>query len=754
MSATVSRPPSAHQGPPNGNPYPNSNGPNSGPQDPRLNATHHDPGLSGLQHHVPTRPVFYVPGPPPPPPPPFLQYQWPMPFPYNPFSGFPGMGYGLVMPPFPPPPYMEGPAYILPQPHVQPIDYRRLLQPQVHASSAPFQNPNQVRRVRLPHTVPVRETVNSAVQTEPTHSAPGGGGDGSPLVKADSGHGTASNSPLSSSCNSQKQGSAKSDSYALTSREPKDSGSSTSTCTDGTAKQDFNIPHLTPTKTVHTTRVKAVENMKGHMDSAGQESVPPFRNGHSNMWSVSTSDSMVPVCSSSQQEDEIVKERRVSVPDILMSWGTGTPQTMLKKTRRDKEVSPNEPRLQSVYQHPAEPAANIHDAVHALATEARDSHYKLKLPLVLCELLSLSRGEHESRGVVGPEMQLLPYTDDSFPSPHRPQNVPEEEHENEEEEEEEEAFPHEDTAEPLPHPAVTSCQRQTRMNESIWSVESLSPYLPAQECLNQSVFEPEMITEMSEAENAHRHGLSVESLRERRQSCFISSDTVPMSDSWLIYNESAEKPGLSEMPETDHETADFKKTGPKQGPRTDPSEKDPPVSTAGSAPAPSEEHMDEKRSSEPEAKQSPNQVSLVVTEHREKSPCSPDGNETVLLNSVAGETLSASQSSHKHGDVVTVDVACGEEVLQPTNKPQCVPAADQSMVQEPLSKGHLVDCGIQCMTLKECVCSRDELQNRRHPLKCSDVKKANGGKADGFWKNQRRHNQWRGRGGNGKNQRY
>lgn len=60
---------------------------------------HHDPGLQSSgqhpgpstlpQHGVPPRPVFYMPAPPPPP---LLPYQWPLPFSFNSFPGFPGMG--------------------------------------------------------------------------------------------------------------------------------------------------------------------------------------------------------------------------------------------------------------------------------------------------------------------------------------------------------------------------------------------------------------------------------------------------------------------------------------------------------------------------------------------------------------------------------------------------------------------------------------------------------------------------------------
>lgn len=90
--AAVNRPPPAHPGPNGGNLHSHLNCgiPNPGQQDPGLHGTSQDPGPpSHPQHHVSTRPIFYIPAPPPPP---FLHYQWPMPFSYNPFAGFPGMG--------------------------------------------------------------------------------------------------------------------------------------------------------------------------------------------------------------------------------------------------------------------------------------------------------------------------------------------------------------------------------------------------------------------------------------------------------------------------------------------------------------------------------------------------------------------------------------------------------------------------------------------------------------------------------------
>lgn len=73
-------------GPNDGNLHscPNNSAPNCGQQDLGAQMTSQDTGPSSHpQQQFSTRPVFYVPAPPPPP---FLPFQWPMPFPYNPFG--------------------------------------------------------------------------------------------------------------------------------------------------------------------------------------------------------------------------------------------------------------------------------------------------------------------------------------------------------------------------------------------------------------------------------------------------------------------------------------------------------------------------------------------------------------------------------------------------------------------------------------------------------------------------------------------
>ncbi|XP_024858238.1 uncharacterized protein LOC108250181 [Kryptolebias marmoratus] len=195
MAATVNRPPAAYFRPVGGNPGSHSSGLTSSVQpDLGPHSIGQDLGFSSHLHQpVFVPPTLYTHAPPPPP---FLHYQWPMPFSFTPFSGYPNRSYGMVVPP---PPYLEAPAYILPHPHIQPVDYRRLLHPQV-----PAQNPNQTRRTRLPY-VPQREIVNSEVQTEPTQMNIGEYRVGWPPAVSDSGRGTGSNSSHSPGSSSPKQ---------------------------------------------------------------------------------------------------------------------------------------------------------------------------------------------------------------------------------------------------------------------------------------------------------------------------------------------------------------------------------------------------------------------------------------------------------------------------------------------------------------------------------------------------------------------
>ncbi|KAJ4931865.1 hypothetical protein JOQ06_010303 [Pogonophryne albipinna] len=458
----VNKPPSAHPSRVHGNTRANSGGPSSDQHDPGLYTPCQGPGAPPHplqhphpQHHLPGRPVFYIHAPPPPP---FHPSQYPMPFSYNPFAGFPGMGYGMGMPPFPPPnPYMEVPAYIMPRPDMQPVDYRSFIHPQAQAPSVVYQNPYepcrvhpyQPCRVRPHHTDPVRETVNSAVQTEP-HQRGRGFSEESPLISADSGSGTAINSPSSSSSSSQKQNSAEVENDALHSSNEKDLP-----VKETSNKHGFNVLRPTGTTAIQSCIRATLDTQKSRKESVGQENVPPCRNAHCNMWSVGSQDGMVPVCSSSQQE-EVVKERRIPVPDILMSWGGCTPQeTMLKMADKllQKDLQTEVEQDKSVHQ------SGLETRISPEAAYPKDDA----------------------------EDELLQSSSHKLPDNEQDYSI--------------ETNPLEDMAPIIPSINNGSYLMRT-WNESIWSVESLAPFIPTKEWLQRDdLLAADVFVEQAENDN-------------------------------------------------------------------------------------------------------------------------------------------------------------------------------------------------------------------------------------------------------------
>ncbi|KAL3054377.1 hypothetical protein OYC64_006662 [Pagothenia borchgrevinki] len=502
----VNKPPSAHPSRVHGNTRANSGGPSSDQHHPGLYTPCQDHGApphpQHPQHPQHGRPVFYVHAPPPPP---FHPCQWPMPFSYNPFAGFPGMGYGMGMPPFPPPnPYMEVPAYIMPRPDMQPVDYRRFIHPQAQAPSVAYQNPYQPCRVhpyqpcrvRPHHTDPVRETVNSEVQTEPQQRGRGFS-DESPLSSADSGSGTAINSPSSSS--SQKQNSAEVENDALHSSNAKDLP-----VKETSNKHGFNVLRPTGTTAIQSCIRATLDTQKSRKESVGQENVPPCRNAHCDMWSVGSQDGMVPVCSSSQQEEEVVKERRISVPDILMSRGGGTPQeTVLKiadkllqndlQTEVEQDTSVQQSGVETRIS--PEAACPKDDAQGNFISEQSEVLFKiLKLREAEEEQYAESRKNEEYLGLVGSVRHCLPYADELLQSSSHelPDN---------EQEDSIETNPLEDTAPIIPSINNSSYLKRT-WNESIWSVESLAPFIPTKEWLQRdNLLAADVIVEQAENDN-------------------------------------------------------------------------------------------------------------------------------------------------------------------------------------------------------------------------------------------------------------
>lgn len=430
----------------------------------------------------------------------------------------------MVIPPFAPPPYVDSTAYILPNPHIQPVDYRRLLHPHVPVPNAPYQNPNHTRRIRLPHTAPAQETVNSAVQTEPIQRHVDHYTDGSPQIRSDSGHGTTSDSASSSS--SQKQASVHD--CSLTNGCAKELQSH-KTCKTGSEKTIL-TPHPIDAEVPSCSRM-TVERQKCSKAS-DQENVPPYKNSHCNMWSVGSPDSIVPVCSSSQQEDEVIKERRVSFPDILMSWGSGTPQATSQKIP-DKDFAQNENQLQfykNVKEQEKSPTATNTSVVLANTADSANVLCSPEFPMdsrngPLCLeeserqscLKDLLYGVNVSNDQENDEMDLS-----------------------------------EDPTDMISYQKLLSSQHlKVRMNESVWSVESLPPFIPPKELiLQKKSVDSEIITEMSEEtetqEVTKRDNSGDKSNKEKGEFHGISSSSsVSVSKKLLNFTSPTRKAALS-----------------------------------------------------------------------------------------------------------------------------------------------------------------------------------------------------------------
>ncbi|XP_058493626.1 uncharacterized protein LOC131465209 [Solea solea] len=732
---------------------------NAETQDPAQHGNSQGPGPSSQpQHHVPPRPVFYLHAPPP-----FFQYQWPTPFSYDPFAGFLGMGYGMVMPPLLPTPYMEPPTYILPHPQIQAVDYRRLLHPQVHMpfQNPPFQNPNQPSRVRPPHTIPVRETVNSEVQTEPTHTNGGGYGGRSLFASSDSGRGTASNSS-SSSPSSQKRASADTEQYSI----PLDEEyfQVDGTVTSGAVNDPINVPHTTVAKPVKSSSGTQTSDK----DVVGKENGPPCRSVHCNMWSVSSQDSMIPVCSSSQQENEVGKERRISIPDILMSWAGGTPQSTQTQLKMVEKVLPQDERKRISSQTELEhlkssflsPTKTHHDLSLADGTDANDKGllsskdsealFKiLKLPLAFSfvredELMELDVSLRQGL----PRREELNSLNTSLKLPGEQGN---------------ETNLHENSGTFSSEMVLNSCQTKTKMNESIWSVESLAPFIPSKEWLLQNgVVEPEVIVEMTEESDICRVLTQnvdpiVKAGKHRQRHRLSSSDTVPMSDSCVVFSTPAGKSPLT-MPQMESDCLasemEVLKLGQSSSPEENPFHSQTCLQSAHCSLTAVDVY--EKRSSEPEANQSPNQESLILKRHQDKKPSSLDQEETTRSSGTEDETSSPNHPIVLNPlEIEVEDEAHGSKDASLRKEQLCVSVVEPMMAQVSPSKGQLVECGIQSTDL-ECFCKKIKDLNRKPnggtSLKCSDAKKASRGKEEGICmngqmqRNQKRWHQRRNRG--------
>lgn len=606
-------------------------------------------------------------------------------------------GYGMVMPPFAPHPYMESPAYILPHPHIQPVDYRRFLHPQVHAPNMPYQNPNQGRRVRLPNTAVCRETVNSAVQTEPTQRPAEGHIDGSPPIRSDSGHGSATDSPSSSSSVTNKPLVTEVQGCILTKDNTR--ALQTNTCTNSTGKFGLKV-HLAGPAELKTTQsnLKAmVEPQQGEKGHAGRDNQPRvYKNTRRNMWSVDSQDSLIPVCSSSQQEEETTKERRSSFPDILMSWGGGTPLAT-RPTDLDKVLGKDDERLQSDEnkekqdeldgQSPIEADADQVMSVSDKPPDATRTKVLFASSVRQCLAFADEQATTSDQCLAGSNRGQEVAVENSLEEP----------------------------TEVGPYEMIFySCsQTKRKLNESVWSVESLCPFIPKDWTQHRSVLESDFIIEGTEdLKNERGSGLSGKlALKPCKEMNLSGTESVPVSDSWLLYDTPSEKmTTMSKRPEF--------LLGPAQlqepEPRTSPPVQNLSMQQEGLSLMLGTKEMEEDGSSEPEASGSPNQEPAAGSGQRARNSCSPHQAESLPLSSTVEDHIPSKQRDRSpvETEVVVAPLTANTEGAMLTTE-QCVPVTKQGVVGLSPSRGHLVDCAVQCNKLLPCPIDCCEEQFRK-----------------------------------------
>lgn len=623
-------------------------------------------------------------------------------------------GYGMVMPPFAPHHFMESPAYILPHPHIPPVDYRRFLHPHVSAPNIPYQNPNHGRRVRPPNTAPCRETVNSAVQTEPTQRSGDGYPDGSPPIRSDSGHVSATDSPSSTSSVTNKPLATEHQGFVLTNEKTGDL--QTEACTNGTGEIGLNV-HLvcqTELKTMQANLKAVVATQQSQKVSTGLENQPHvYKNTRRNMWSVDSQESLIPVCSSSQQEIETTKERRTSFPDILMSWGGSTPQAT-RPTDLKKELGHDAKQLQSDEDHEKRDKLESQSPKEGEADAPVDAN---QIPSVsdkvpANQILSVSDKVPDSTRTktvfTSSVRQCLAFADEQAATSDQFHAGSDCGHEGTEENSLVEP------TEVIPYEMIfnSSSQMKRKLNESVWSVESLCPFIPKDWTQHRSVLESEVIVEsMEEVKN---EGVSSPSCILVPRLCTEMNQSVtklvPVSATWLMYDTPSEKRKMSKRPEFNLESAQVQEAAPNASPPV----QNLSVQLEDLSLVLRTKEVEEEGSSEPEASGSPNRESASGSGQGKRSSCSPHQAESLPPSSTVEDNIPSKQKvlSPMKRDMVASQQTNTQGVVLPTEL--CVPGKEQRLAGPSPSKPHFVDCGVQCSKLLPCAKDCCEEPFRKH----------------------------------------
>ncbi|XP_068197633.1 uncharacterized protein [Antennarius striatus] len=230
--------------------------------------------------------------------------------------------------------------------------------------------------------------------------------------------------------------------------------------------------------------------------------------------------------------------------------------------------------------------------------------------------------------------------------------------------------------------------------------------------------------------SSQNDNLVVKSDKERRCSRLFSSSDLEFS--WPVFSTPTDK--LSPRRKTEMNTENN-----TSKPKTSLS----PLNRLTNLPSevlltPTEDDIDQNRSSEPEAAQSPNQQSVIVNEQQENSCVSSEDEAALQFNSEREKVLVTDQMILHDGMYREVDNGSSgcEEANQQRNERLFVPVTDQH-TEKSLPKGSLVDCSTQCSEILCFKCGNTNLEpSRRHFIKPLD----NRDKAQAHMqKNQRRN---------------
>lgn len=580
--------------------------------------------------------------------------------------------------------------------------------------------------------------MNSEVQTEPSQRGISGYDLGS-----DSGRGSRSNSPCSPALSSPKQTLSNVVTCKSPCREQKDSQVNEN-CTNTTVKTDL---HKHPTGSPAVDSCGSTrQDTPMNKDMADQEPILDSlsKDGNCNLWLSSSPDGILPVSSSSQKDKAVLKERRISVPDILMNWGDGTPQPALLKTTN---VNLSQIDYRPSYKHDVKSTKLLShrstetntSSVVGLSTDNTECMASPKVNEMLFRVLRLPHSTidtflesctHEEPGEGSfLETHSLTLREEAQDLQNSSHNISAEVKENDFG-----TYLQDISDVALHNISTSSYQAKRKSNESIWSVESLPPFIPSREWLFQNgLLDPKVNEVMEEDENV---GLSNKNERlvvdneARKAGRLQSSTSLQMTENYSCSSIQEEQSPVEETG-TEMERGVSEPMDPDESQSMLHSEKNVSSSSAlpGKAPStPTKEDEDENRSSEPMATQSPNQ-------------------NTPILNDLQDKTLSYSEEEMSPNSAREDNSSSAIQLISQNGVDieDEVPVMIQDMAEVSPSKGTLVDCAVQCNEFQErrCFCgdlNKSTETNRRH-FKSSDIKKTNDVRNGHMQKKKK--NQWR-----------